>query len=202
MDQKTSASLLERVRDHDDDAAWERLYDIYVPVIMRICRANHCSEDIVLDVVQETLVRLMRYLQTLNYDPAKGKFRSYLYRVVQTSLSRTRRRQYDFRFINPEEMNRQSMDDFLGADENEFYQDWEQEWQRALLEKALIRVKLKVAPRTFESFRQSVLEGRPPGVVAEQLGISRNAVYQHRNRIGCLIRKEVDAIRKETGDLE
>ena len=87
----TSLTLLRTLREPPggvDDAAWGRFVDLYGPVVHRLVRllAPGISDADADDAVQDVFVKLVTVLRTGAYDPAKGKFRTYLSSVVRRLL--------------------------------------------------------------------------------------------------------------------
>jgi RNA polymerase sigma-70 factor (ECF subfamily) len=55
----TSTSLIRRVKDRDDEA-WERLLDLYVPLVYSWCRRSGMQTEDAADVVQEVFRAVLR----------------------------------------------------------------------------------------------------------------------------------------------
>lgn len=199
MELLTSASLLIQLRDPDDARAWERFYNVYAPLILAFAHRNGCSDDDARDVLQETMVCILRSLPSFRYDPAKGKFRSYLLRIVDSRIKDAwRRRQREA-----------ALDRALvaaGPDRNPgpapatAPTEWKRLWQHNLLLQALSRIRRRTDPRTYRSFELYVLQGQPVAAVQAELSCSANTVYQHRHRMLRRLRREVDKLKMETGD--
>jgi DNA-directed RNA polymerase specialized sigma24 family protein len=68
---------------------------------------------------------------------------------------------------------------------------WQREWENALMALALERVAQRADPQSVNVFRQYVLEERSPQEVAEQFGLSVNAVYLIKNRMIAYLREEI-----------
>jgi len=83
----TRPSLLLRVRDVNDNAAWTQFVEIYTPLIYGYCRARGLQEASAADVAQETMRAVVRAIAKFEYDPARGKFRNWLLTVVQSRVS-------------------------------------------------------------------------------------------------------------------
>ena len=60
---------------------------------------------------------------------------------------------------------------------------WEEEWRRAIYERALRQVRFEVEPRTYEIFRLLVFEQRAARDVAERLSVHHTQVYNAKHRI-------------------
>jgi len=200
---ETSATLLVEMRDTGNDAAWNRFYDFYSPLIFGFCVQKGCSETMARDVLQESMMWVLKQVPDFRYDPAKGKFRSFLLRIVDCRIKDTFKREKWY--VSPESGGNDSMSghwiariedsrvDVPGA-------DWDAMWERNLLEQALAHVEQKIQPLTFRSFKLYVIEDRPVEEVQKELGIAdRNAVYQHRSRVIKLLKKEVAELEQEMG---
>src|SRR5437016_5852498 len=82
----TSSSLLMRLRDRTDDAAWERLNNLYVPLLHQSLRRYAIQPQDVADLVQEVLETLVRELPDFQYDRQKGSFRGWLRSILANRL--------------------------------------------------------------------------------------------------------------------
>ncbi len=65
----------------------------------------------------------------------------------------------------------------------ELVKQLEEEFDRELLEKAMLRVRLRVAPHTWEAFRLTAVEGVPAAEVARRLEMKVSTVYQARSSV-------------------
>src|SRR5438309_7512848 len=74
---RTSNSLLVRLRQGDDHAAWAEFVRRYGQQIYRWCRAFGLQEADAEDVTQTVLVKLTDKLRAFCYDPSRS-FRAYL----------------------------------------------------------------------------------------------------------------------------
>ena len=88
---ETSATLLRTLREARsgvDDVVWVRFVDMYGPVVHHLVRLlspgiSDADSD---DAVQDVFVKLVDILRSGAYDPAKGKFRTYLSTLVRRLL--------------------------------------------------------------------------------------------------------------------
>ena len=80
----TRASLLVRLRDRDDAAAWHEFVRLYAPVVYRFARRKGMqvadAADLTLDVLRSVSGSIGRF------DPRLGSFRGWLFTVVQRAL--------------------------------------------------------------------------------------------------------------------
>ena len=84
----THPSLLSRVRDGSDQAAWREFEAKYRELLLRYSRARGLQQSDAEDVCQLVMTNLAQSLRNFDYSPEKGRFRSYLGRVVKNSISR------------------------------------------------------------------------------------------------------------------
>jgi RNA polymerase sigma-70 factor (ECF subfamily) len=78
----------------------------------------------------------------------------------------------------------------------------EEAFDEELLGLASARVRLRVAPKTWEAFRLSSLEQLPGTEVAERLGMKVAMVYIARSRVLKLLRSELIQLDPSLGENE
>ncbi len=83
---ETRASLLIRVRDRADQAAWHEFVEIYRPVIPRLARQKGLQEVDAEDVAQQVLVAIAKVVEQREHDPKRAKFRTWLHRVAHNAI--------------------------------------------------------------------------------------------------------------------
>ena len=70
-----------------------------------------------------------------------------------------------------------------------------EEWKNHLLNVALMELREKVDPGTFDAFQMYVLQERQPRDVADALSISESSVYVYKNRCVKHLRAIIDKYR-------
>ena len=70
----------------------------------------------------------------------------------------------------------------------------EEEFDRELLDEAVRRVRRRVAPRTWEAYQLTAVEGLAGLQVAERLGMKLTAVFMAKSNVLKLLRDEVNAL--------
>src|SRR5690242_15425848 len=73
----TSGSLLERLRQPNEQEAWNRFADLYTPLLYYWLRRLGLAENDAADLVQEVFVVLLAKLPTFEYQK-DGTFRGWL----------------------------------------------------------------------------------------------------------------------------
>src|SRR5262249_32607592 len=82
----TPVSLLERLRLQPDAAAWQRLADLYAPLIRTWLRRHSVQPSDADDLVQEVLGVLVRELPDFQHQRRPGAFRRWLRGVTVNRL--------------------------------------------------------------------------------------------------------------------
>jgi len=187
--QTTPPSLLDRIRDHDDASAWESFCDIYSPLLYDYCRKRGLQSSDAADVVQEVLLRVAKGILKFEYDPVRGRFRDWLYRIVYHEICRMsqRKKQSNVVISNDQEM--------AGKVDRE----WDEHFHNHILRTALERVKPRFESATWEAFEMVWLRNKPPNEVAKRLERPLDFVYLSKSRVLKRLRLEVEQLADEAG---
>src|SRR5262249_22561720 len=89
----TQASLLVRLRDPGDGEAWRQFVRLYAPVVYGYARRRQLQDADAADLTQEVLRNVMTAARRLDYDPARGSFRAWLFTVTRNKMIDLRERQ-------------------------------------------------------------------------------------------------------------
>jgi RNA polymerase sigma-70 factor (ECF subfamily) len=185
----TNLSLLLRLRqDPSDRAAWRDFVERYGHRIYDWCRHWQLQDADAQDVTQNVLLILAEKLRDFTYDPS-GSFRAWLKTVAQhawnkyaANLRRAGQGSGDSRVL-PFLDSLEARDD-LGA-------KLEEEFDRELLDLAMLRVAQRVEPHTWRAFQLLALDGLSGAAVATQLVMPVAMVYVAKSRVQKLIQQEI-----------
>jgi RNA polymerase sigma-70 factor, ECF subfamily len=188
----TSVSLLDRLKAARPDASdWNRLQGIYLPLISRWLGRVPGLGDEADDLAQEVFVVVIREIPRFQRQ-REGSFRAWL-RQVTVNKVRTHRRK---RHRRPA-VGLDPADGFLDslADPNgDLAREWDSDHDRHVFEKLLAIVRPDFSPATWGSFCRFALDGMSAAGVAQETGLSVNAVLQAKSRI-------LKRLREEAGEL-
>jgi RNA polymerase sigma factor (sigma-70 family) len=195
----TSETLLGRLKAENAHDAWKEFYHFYWGAILRYARKLGLNQHQAEEVLQETMVALMRILPEFAYDRRKGKFRNFLLTIVhRKSLAMLRLASRNPEVAWEEAKHEGTADPFHRGDAME---EALARWRDSLMEESIRRVRDsgRLADRTFAVFEAYAVRRRPVEEVARQFGMKENAVYQIRNRVLQRVQAEVAALMKNSG---
>ena len=198
--QTTQTNLLQAVRDSQNREAWGSFYRIYAPMLRNFTRRLGLSDSDSDDVTQEVLLIAQRSLREQRYDPAKGRFRTWLYGIARRQALAAMRARH--RRTRVQSVATEGGIDLLTQLEDPHGEEtaqeiWRQEWRYALLNEALRQVQHEVGEKTFEAFRLFAIQQRPAEEAARQLGIAPASVYVYKSRVLDAIRNWVEQFETE-----
>ena len=181
----TSLSLLDRARNRDQ-GAWERLVYLYAPVVARWSHLAGLDDNDGDDVWQDILVTVHDRLGSFDRR-REGSFRLWLWLITRSRIVDLLRRR------EPRGQGGTTALEFLDRMQAPTPQDSaeaESEEIDDLFRRVLELIQRDFAATTWQAFRGHVLEGRKAGEVAEELGISANAVHLIKARVLRRLREE------------
>lgn len=181
----TQTDLLKAIRDSDNREAWGVFYNIYAPMIANFTRRLGVEPADADDVSQDVLMIAQRSVRDGVFDPAKGRFRAWLYGIARKrSWAMRRARQ---RPTRSQAVPHDDGVDLLGSVEDQSDAAeraiWEQEWRYALLDEALRQLQSQYGKKALRAFELYGVQRLPADQVANELGIATASVYAYKNRI-------------------
>lgn len=183
----TNESLLMRVRSVEAHDAWQEFYKSYWSAIIRYARKLGLNEHQAKEILQDTMLALMRQLPAFIYDSRKGKFRNFLLTIVHRkslALLRRNRRAADVSMNSGKEWSECAPAGVL-PEENGVELEAERRWKETLMEEAIegLASDPGLEEETVAVFRAYAIDGLGAADVARKFGIKENAVYQIKNRV-------------------
>lgn len=189
----TRASLLIRIRDPHDGAAWREFIEIYSSLIYGFLRKRGLQDADAADLMQDVLRSVAGAAGRLEYDPRKGTFRSWLFTITRnklnTFLSRRRRQATG--------TGDSAMQTMLAEEPAPEEDAWDEEYRRRLFEWASEKVRGSFGENVWQAFWQTAVESKNPKQVADDLGMSVGAVYVAKSRVLSQIREQIQQLESE-----
>ena len=179
----TSVSLLRDIASGTENTRWAEFVRIYEEPMRAFLAARFPSVEAD-DVLQETMIALMRVMPDYHYTPdGNGHFRNYLVGILKHKAEDAIRRQS--RESDRRERIRKSAADAPRRAQAPGEADEEESWRLAAMNTALEQLLSdeSVNARSREVFRHVALLHEPPAEVAAAFGISRANVDQIKRRL-------------------
>jgi RNA polymerase sigma-70 factor (ECF subfamily) len=181
----TSLTLLERARDRDQ-AAWQRMVQLYRPLIQHwVVRAGVRVADAE-DVVQEVFSTVAGRLKEFRRDRPGDTFRGWLRAIARFKVLE------HFRMTGPAAAGGTDALERMAEIPDTSESDIEE--RAGLSHRALDLVRGEFEAKTWDAFHRVAVEGRPTDVVANELGMTSPAVRMAKSRV-------LRRLREEIGDL-
>ncbi len=186
----TRASLLVRIRDSQDTEAWSRFVDLYAPLVYGFARRRGLQDADAADLTQEVLSSVVSAARRLEYDPAKGSFRSWLFTVARHEFADAlaalaRRERASGNSADYQQLEQQA------SDTNNEAEAWEREYEQHLFRYAVRQIRPDFEENTWQAFWRTAMEGQAPREVAGALGMSVGAVYIAKSRTLAKLREVI-----------
>jgi RNA polymerase sigma factor (sigma-70 family) len=198
MEPMTRHSLVLRLQNPGDEAAWAEFVSIYEPFVYRLGRRKGLQDADAQDLCQEVFRAVASAIDRWDPDPAKGSFRGWLFRIA---------RNLSVNFLTNQGRQvrgtgRTTVQQLLEAQPEPDAQaeaEFSTEFKRQAFRWAAEQVRHEFADSTWQAFWKTGVENRPVAVVAEELGLSVGAVYIARSRVLARLRQRATQLTSDSG---
>ena len=189
---ETRNSLLLRLPNQHDIAAWDEFVAIYQPLVFRLARSKGFQEADAHDIVQEVMIAVSRAIHRWEPDLAKGRFRDWLFRIARNLMINFLTRRKHLPLGGQADITELlAMLPESGERDSDATREFELEYRRELFCLAADQVKSQVRPQTWEAFRLTAIDDLSIAKAAQQLGMKEGAVLVARCRVLARMRQAV-----------
>lgn len=181
-DTVTRASLLIKIRDSGDSNAWQEFDRIYRPMLRRFALARGLGNADADDVTQQCMAAVHKHITSFQYDPTKGRFKSWLRTLANNrirNLHRARRPQGAISEDFEQEQEREKAPDEV----------FEQLWMSAHLKYCLQQIRSEVGSVGFRAYKLYVIDEWPVTKVCKELDLTPGQLYKIKWRVTRRIRE-------------
>ena len=189
QDSATRVTLLGRLRrDPTNAAAWSEFVEHYGGKIYSWCRRWNLQEADAQDVTQTVLLKLAQKLREFTYDPSRS-FRGWLKTLTHHAWSdflESRQRPG----LGSGDSQVHAVLASLAA-RDDLVERLQAEFDRELLEEAIARVRLRVAPQTWQAFALTALEGLAGAEAARRIPMQVAQVFVAKRRVQKMLQEEI-----------
>jgi len=198
---QTRTSLLSRLRDFEDTESWQTFFDLYWRLLYNVARRAGLHDVDAQDVVQDTVMAVAKEIPQFRYDPERGSFKQWLFRILRRRVADHFRKVYrqpaDLG-LSPEMLEGTGDADAIVMQDGVSLSDaWDQEWERSILDAAIAHVRAAANPKHFQVFDYCVLKEWPVAKVASTLGMNAAQVYLARHRVSAAVKRAARHIEGE-----
>jgi RNA polymerase sigma factor (sigma-70 family) len=179
---QTRLSLVIRLRDPGDAAAWRTFVDVYAPAVFAFARRGGLQAADAADLTQDVCRNVAQAMRASQFDENRGRFRGWLFTIVRNQLKMFHRSQ-----------SRRPRGTALPEDvpDDSAAESWDLECRRRLFAWGCERVKPLVAAKTWTAFWRTAVEGASGEVAAVETGMTPAAVYLAKSRVLAKLRETV-----------
>lgn len=190
---ETRASLIVRLPDAADAAAWSEFVAIYSPLVFRMARKQGLQLADAEDLVQEVLSAVAKQVEGWLQREDRGKFRAWVLRIARNiAINMLTRRPHGGAGIGGSW--HQKLDQVIDP-LDDTASTFDIEFEREIYRWAAEQVQAAVADSTWQAFHLTHIEGMSIADVSKKTGLSEGAIYIARCRV-------MDRLRKVAKDLE
>lgn len=194
---ETSLSLLNRLKNSQDEETWGRLVSLYAPLLKSWLRKYDVPSSDIDDLMQEVLLAVAKDLGAFDHEGNPGAFRSWLRAIVVNRLRnywRTQGRRSLAKGGSDIERRLVELEDPA----SQLSQVWEKEHDRHVMRQLMALVEPQFERKSWLAFRRMAFDGAAAKIVASELGMSVNSVFIAKSRILRRLREEAEGLVEST----
>jgi RNA polymerase sigma-70 factor (ECF subfamily) len=192
----TSLSLFDRIRLGENPEDWQRLVDLYTPLLKNWVRRSGLQDSDADDVVQDVLLALAAELPRFVHNQRPGAFRTWLRKTLVHRLRRHFQDRQRHPLTTGDTVAIESLEQ-LEDPHSELSAVWDRQHDQHVLQRLLEEIEPRFSETTRRAFRRLVFDGASPSDVARELGLSRNAVVVAKCRVLKELRREAGGLMDE-----
>lgn len=185
---ETPVSLLERLRLRPDAGSWQRLVDLYAPLIRGWLARHGLQASDADDLSQEVLRIVVQEMPSFRHDLRTGAFRRWLKNILLNRL-----RTY-WRQRRPATGDHGQLLNQLEDPASDPSRLWDQEHDEHVARRLLELIEPEFEPPSWRAFQMLMLEGKSTADTAAALGLSPNAVRIAKSRVLRRLRQEIEGL--------
>jgi RNA polymerase sigma factor (sigma-70 family) len=193
---ETRPSLMLRLLNARDEAAWTEFLAIYEPLILRLLRKHNLQDSDARDVCQQVLAAVACDLDQWKSDGAAASFRRWLSQIARHRVIKFLTRQRPWAVATGGTDAHELMAAQPDSQES-LTAEFEVEYRQQLLLCAAAQIRGEFRESTWLAFWKTCIDGRGVADVADELGMTAGNVYVARSRIMARLRTRVTELQAE-----
>jgi RNA polymerase sigma-70 factor, ECF subfamily len=189
----TSSSLLEGVKALDSQA-WQRLVELYGPLVYRWCRRSQVRAEDAKDIVQEVFSAVATHIGGFHQHEGGGGFRAWLFTITRNKIRDFFRRCGNDPLASGGTEAYERLQRLPGESATDEAASANRADNILLVRRAVRLVRQEFAERTWEMYCRVTTLDEKPAEVAARFGVSVTAVYQAKSRVLRRLREVLDEL--------
>jgi RNA polymerase sigma-70 factor (ECF subfamily) len=184
---------LERVKANEA-AAWDRLVELYAPLVCQWCRRWHMHDEDAADVLQEVFQAVVAHIEAFRKERPGDTFRGWLRTITKNKVYdhfRRKQREPGAEGGSAAQIRLAQLPDPESPEEDSLPDD---DADPGLFHRALNLIRGEFEERTWQAFWRTAALGQTPKEVGADLSMSPGAVRVAKSRV-------LQRLREELGDL-
>jgi len=192
----TRRSLVERLKNWEDQQHWQEFFETYWRLIYGVARQSGLTDAEAQDVVQETVITVAKNIT--KYERDAGSFKGWLLHITRWRIADQFRKRAPATAQSPTRGgSRETATIERVPDGFDLRTTWDAEWHQHVFQAALLRVKRRVDAKHYQIFDCLVVKQWPAARVADSLSVSLAQVYIVKHRLSAQLKKEVAILEKQ-----
>lgn len=186
---ETRASLLLRLKDAADNAAWDEFVDLYGPVVLGVARRRGFQTADAENLVQEVFLAVAKSLPKWIDRQGHGSFRAWLLTIAHNEAIDMLTERATRSLGQDGEQGKRLLEEQTVRDDISALV--EHEYELAIFRHAAEQVQQSVAKQTWLAFFLTEIEGKSVSQVAKELDTGEGSIYVARSRVMARIKSFV-----------
>jgi len=191
----TRASLLVRIQDPHDAEAWRQFFDLYAPVVYGFARKRGLQDADAADLMQDVLRSVAGAAGRLNYDPARGTFRGWLFTVTRNKIYNLLDKQRRQTRGSGDSGAHRQLNDVPAPEDDQ--KDWDRDYERRRFAWAADRIRDEFQENTWQAFWLTAVDGQSAKDAGSKLKMTPGAIYVAKSRVIARLREEIEAMSED-----
>jgi RNA polymerase sigma-70 factor, ECF subfamily len=185
---ETSYSLIARVKNPADGAAWAEFLGIYQPVVFRMARRRGLQDADAQDVMQQVFLSISKSIEGWTPGVMQPPFRAWLTTIARNAITKALTRR-----PRDAASGSTSVIELLDAQPDPYATTAEilSEARKELIRWATEQIRSEFSEATWNVFWQTAIEGVPIAEVSKSTGRSAGALYVARYRVIARLKEKV-----------
>src|SRR5262249_11758944 len=149
-------SLLSRLKNWDDQESWRLFFDTYWRLIYQVATKAGLTDAEAQEVVQETVISVLKQMPGFEYRAHHGSFKSWLLNLTSWRISdqlRKRRASVPLQErASPTATGTAKSEEIADPASLDWQKTWDEDWEQNLMQAAIQRVKIRVNSKAYQMF--------------------------------------------------